>query len=269
MFAVTKGSGMIFISHTHSDKPVVEPVAIKLKEIFGEERVFYDSWSIQPGDGIIEKMNDGLTNPKYVFFFVSAASLKSKMVNLEWQNALMKATKGDCKIIPIRIDDSSMPALLTQTLYIDMYSQGLDVAIQQIIGVVQGTKGFEPAHSNFSNLTWSVSGNPFSELLVTITASHFMEPNPYFLVLMDNTNKDVTVGLNDDAPHTGGYNEAINVSGNIVNGWAIAPLGGAITPKHPFKIKVKSLAGNMISLRGIMHKSSGDGYFSIPPTNPF
>lgn len=32
----------IFLSHTFSDKPVVEPVALALKETFGERNVFYD-----------------------------------------------------------------------------------------------------------------------------------------------------------------------------------------------------------------------------------
>ena len=53
---------MIFISHNSKDKPIVEPIAVKLSTIFGQDNVFYDSWSIQPGDGIIDKMNDGLSN---------------------------------------------------------------------------------------------------------------------------------------------------------------------------------------------------------------
>lgn len=68
---------MIFLSHNFKDG-----------DIFGQENVFYDSWSIQPGDGIIDKMNDGLTQCKLFFFFVSNNSLNSEMVKLEWQNAL-------------------------------------------------------------------------------------------------------------------------------------------------------------------------------------
>lgn len=260
---------MIFISHTHSDKPVVEPVALRLREIFGEEKVFYDSWSIQPGDGIIEKMNDGLTDPRFVFFFVSEASLQSKMVELEWQNALMKVTKGECKIIPVRVDGSSMPALLTQTLYIDMFSNGIDVATQQIIGVIQGTKGFEPAHEKFSNLTWSVEGHQTNEFTVSIRASHLMEPNPYFLILLDNDDSQVYVKLTNGIPSVGGYNPEVVVAGHKVNAWAIAPLGGAITPRHPLQISITSRSGFPIRLRGVMHKSSGDQYTSIPPSKPF
>ncbi|MEX5563244.1 toll/interleukin-1 receptor domain-containing protein [Pseudophaeobacter sp. 1A16562] len=260
---------MIFISHTYGDKPVVEPVAMRLREIFGEDKVFYDAWSIRPGDGIIEKMNKGLTDPRFVFFFVSEASLKSKMVELEWQNALMKATKGECKIIPVRVDDTPMPALLTQTLYIDMFSNGIDIATQQIIGVVQGTKGFEPAHEKFSNLTWSTEGTTTKELVISIGASHLMEPNPYFLVLLDNDNKQVNVKLTNGSPSVGGYNPGVVVSGVKVNAWAIAPMGGAITPKHPLQLTVTSKDGSAIVLRGIMHKSSGEEYTTIPPSKVF
>ena len=74
---------MIFISHTAKDKAIVEPIALRLAQVYGQNNVFYDSWSIQPGDGIIDKMNEGLTNCKFFFFFVSKNSLQSNMFKLE------------------------------------------------------------------------------------------------------------------------------------------------------------------------------------------
>ncbi len=50
----------IFLSHTHADKALVEPIAERLAQAFGRDTVFYDSWSIQPGDGIVDKMNEAL-----------------------------------------------------------------------------------------------------------------------------------------------------------------------------------------------------------------
>ena len=67
---------MIFISHNGKDKEVVAPFAHKLAEIFGIKNVFYDSWSIRPGDGIIDKMNEGLEKCKFFFFFISKNSLE-------------------------------------------------------------------------------------------------------------------------------------------------------------------------------------------------
>ena len=102
---------MIFLSHNYNDKPVVEQIALKLKEIFGQDNVFYDSWSIQPGQGIIDKMNEGLTNCRYFLFFISKNSLTSEMVKMEWQNALFKAAQNRIMFIPIRMDASVMPAI--------------------------------------------------------------------------------------------------------------------------------------------------------------
>lgn len=99
---------MIFLSHTHADKALVDEIAGRLAKVFGKDAIFYDRWSIQPGDGIIDKMNAGLDNCRFFFFFVSKKSLQSGMVKLEWQNALLKATKGETKVIPVKVDDVLM-----------------------------------------------------------------------------------------------------------------------------------------------------------------
>src|SRR5690242_3748225 len=70
----------IFLSHTKADKPLVEQIANRLAKLYGQESIFYDSWSIQPGDGIIERMNTGVHEASIFFFFVSANSLASNMV---------------------------------------------------------------------------------------------------------------------------------------------------------------------------------------------
>lgn len=38
---------MIFLSHNGKDKDVVEPIAVRLKDVYGEENIFYDSWPIR------------------------------------------------------------------------------------------------------------------------------------------------------------------------------------------------------------------------------
>lgn len=53
------------------------------------------------------------------------------MAKLEWQNALYSVSQGKTRIVPVRIDDSDMPAVLKQTLFIDMHAIGLDATIAQ------------------------------------------------------------------------------------------------------------------------------------------
>lgn len=61
----------IFISYTHRDKSLVTPIAEVIRQTFGQESVFFDQWSIQPGDSIIEEMNQGLSRSKFFLYFVS------------------------------------------------------------------------------------------------------------------------------------------------------------------------------------------------------
>lgn len=122
---------MIFLSHNRKEKPVVEQVALKRRQIYGQENIFYDSWSIQSGEGIIDKMNEGLSKCHFFFFFVSKNSLQSNMVKLEWQDALFKATQNGNSFIPIRMDNSPMPTFLTQSLFIDIFSISLDGTFTQ------------------------------------------------------------------------------------------------------------------------------------------
>jgi len=255
----------IFLSHNNEDKPVVEPVAIRLAEIFGKDKVFYDAWSIQPGDGIIDKMNKGMASPDFVFFFVSERSLSSKMVELEWQNAVYKSTKGLCKIIPIRIDNIQMPPILLQNLYIDMYQHGIEVALHDIVSCVQGNNTFTPQHQEFSNLTVSVSGDVNSKLELKVSAAHLMEPNPFFLVLLSNKEDEVKVGLSDNTPSRGGFNPNIPLEdGSLCNGFAIAPLGGAITPKIPLRITIEVKAGSPIQFVRILHRTEEKKFTPLP-----
>lgn len=257
---------MIFLSHTHGDKPVVEPVALRLSEIFGQQNVFYDSWSIQPGDGIIDKMNEGLTTPEFVFFFVSSASLSSNMVKLEWQNALYKASSGKTRIIPIRVDGTPMPPLLSQNVYIDMYAQGIEVAIQQIVNLVQGNNSFTPQHGSFSNLTWRTQPLTDSNgLEIIVSASHLFEPMADVVILSDNTDKDASLDPTPQ-PFVGGFNPSITLTNGITtNAFRYAPMtGGGISPKNPLRIRLLQKGVTPLEIRGVLHKE-GDQYIPLPP----
>jgi hypothetical protein len=75
-------------------------------------------------------MNKGLGDCELFLFSVSKNSLQSEMVKLEWQNAVIKATQGKTKIILVKIDDCMMPLILMQSLYINLFVKGLEVALR-------------------------------------------------------------------------------------------------------------------------------------------
>lgn len=58
----------IFISYSHKDQPIVAHMAEIIRTSFGQENVFFDQWSMQPGDSIIGAMNQGLADCNFFCF---------------------------------------------------------------------------------------------------------------------------------------------------------------------------------------------------------
>lgn len=254
---------MIFLSHNHRDKPVVEQVAIRLRDIFGQDAVFYDSWSIQPGDGIVDKMNQGLGDCRLFLLFVSKNSLRSKMVDLEWQNALMKAVRGDLKIVPVKMDDCMMPPILLQSLYIDVYGQGLEVAVRQIVDVAQGRNTYGPGPQQFSNLRASLRQNG-DTITVEIQAAHYMEPISHFLFLIDNAENEVSASLKSGGLVRHRFTPCIKLSnGEVCNAWFLG-VDQALVPGFPLVATLKGKPGAAVRLKAVMHEKRRGEWQAIP-----
>ena len=256
----------IFLSHNHNDKPMVEGVALKLAAIFGHDQVFYDSWSIRPGDGIIDQMNKGLEAPEFVFFFVSANSLASGMVKLEWQNALYAASKGKTRIVPVRVDGSEMPPVLKQTLFIDMHTIGLEAAIAQIVSVTQGNASFTPQHQGFSNLTFSRESNADGAIEIAVKASHLMEPNPSFVFVTSNQETEIGWATKNNDMFFGGYNkDALGLrGGGTAHGILMRPMGKTLTPQHPMRFLFTKKGATPIRILDVLHEKSENQWVPVP-----
>ncbi len=252
---------MIFLSHNYKDKPVVEQVAIKLKNVFGQQNVFYDSWSIQPGDGIIDKMDEGLSNCKFFFFFISDNSLNSAMVKLEWQNALIKAAQKAIRFIPIRMDKTELPFLLTQSLYIDLYSQGLDTAIRQIVDVIQGTNTFQNPNGAFYNLiaTKRIEGD---KLVIECKARFYMEPiSSFAFVTLDNVN-DISFQVSHEMVYESGKHCNVKLTnGDVVNIIYISVMHST-TPDMPMVVEFSSKSN--LDIISVLHKKTHEFLEAIP-----
>lgn len=255
---------MIFLSHTHADKPIVETLAQPLGQIFGADKVFYDSWSIQPGDGVIDKMNDALAQCRHFFFFVSKKSLQSNMVKLEWQNAVLKATKGETKIIPVKLDDCMMPAILLQTLYIDLFGQGPEVALRQMVDVIAGRNVYCPDGGGYQNLRAYMSTDG-SKVTIEFRAETYMEPHSRYLVLLENPESEVAWS----APREGMFEsrfaeKAVTLGdGRVVSGLLMARQTPT-TPGFPLVAELTPRTGAPIRVVGAMRIVAHDKFTDVP-----
>src|SRR3989338_4944883 len=254
---------MIFISHTHKDKHIVEPIATQLASVFGEDKVFYDSWSIQHGDGLIDKMNEGLEGCKFFFFFVSKNSMQSRLVKLEWQNAILKMTKEQTKLIPVKIDDCLMPNVLLQTLYIDYFGQGPENAIRQMIDVVRGNNTFSSEKvQQFQNVRAYLSEKDGSTI-VEFRAQVYTEPHSDYLILLDNKKEELSWKAVGESSYLSNFNDEV-----IYNGKKSAALymgrSTATSPGFPFTVDLKPRVDTKIKFKGAMRAVSKKLYKLIP-----
>ncbi|WP_281558137.1 toll/interleukin-1 receptor domain-containing protein [Thalassomonas sp. RHCl1] len=111
----------IFISHSSSDKPFVKKLASALlSEGFP---VWLDSWKLELGDSLIDKIYDGIEASSLVLLVVSKSAIESGWVNREINAALVKEeTIGRKFLIPLRLDDCEFPLKIADRLYGDFSS---------------------------------------------------------------------------------------------------------------------------------------------------
>lgn len=257
---------MIFLSHNKKDKPIVEPIAIQLASVFGQDRVFYDSWSIQPGDGIIDKMNEGLTNCKYFFYFVSANSLTSSMVKMEWQNALVKAAQNLIKFIPVRLDQSSLPPIMLQTLYIDLFSHGLNVAVRQMIDVINGVNTYHSGSLKFNNLV-AYKYRESNRLIVECRALQYLEPITMFSFLTLNDIDKVSFNVPGEGFYTQGKHKDVEFNNGLKANAITIGLGRGTLPGFPLLVEFISTDGSSMDVISVYHQESRDYFAPIPMIN--
>ncbi len=256
---------MIFISHNSKDKPIVEPIAAALAEMYGYTNVFYDSWSIRPGDGIIDKMNEGLEKCEFFFFFISHNSLTSEMVKMEWQNALMRKAKTGIRFIPIRVDNSVLPAIILQRLYLDLFTYGPETVTRQMIDVIDGN-AIKPVKKESNLVVYREFLENGTRERYTCSAKYYYEPITFFAVITLYKEDDIK---ERKCPYEGMYMGGFNKDVPLPNLNAIAfSIGRGITPSLPFvfEVAVKEKKCDMIGIK-ILHKQGEEMYVPVELVN--
>jgi TIR domain/SIR2-like domain len=120
----------VFVSYSRLDRVVVDKIVVRLKQ--DGHDVWIDTVQLKPGDNIQQTVEAGLAQADAMVVVVSRNSLKSKWIQQEFTTiALQQLSKGERRIIPVKIDDSPVPAYLADRVYIDM-SENFDAGLEQL-----------------------------------------------------------------------------------------------------------------------------------------
>ena len=117
----------VFICHASKDKPTARQVAHFLKGLGSE--VWFDEWEIKVGESIVQKIDGALGQVTHLLLLLSKHSVYRPWVQKEFSSALMRQlSDSSITVLPMRLDDSQLPALLADIKYADArtgLSQGL------------------------------------------------------------------------------------------------------------------------------------------------
>jgi hypothetical protein len=108
----------IFISYNHKDAAIARQVDAAL--IQNDFLVWRDISEIKPGDRIADRITEALTAADYYVLLISQSSSKSEWVRRELSLALELSQTKKLTLVPLLLDDASVPLELRGLLYIDL-----------------------------------------------------------------------------------------------------------------------------------------------------
>jgi hypothetical protein len=121
---------LVFVSYSQLDNLVVAKIVHRLKR--DGHRIWIDVMQLKPGDNIQQTVQKGLDQADAMVVVVSRNSFKSKWIQQEFTMiALQQLSKRERRIIPVKIDDSPVPAYLADRVYIDM-SENFDAGLERL-----------------------------------------------------------------------------------------------------------------------------------------
>ena len=112
----------VFLSHSSKDKEIVRNLAEKLKA--DGVKVWFDEWSIELGDSIPSKIEEGLEQSRILILAMSANAFGSDWVSLERNLAIFHDLQNkEQHFVPVRLDNSEIKSSLKQFAYLDLHKQ--------------------------------------------------------------------------------------------------------------------------------------------------
>jgi hypothetical protein len=126
--------GKVFISHTTADKPFVRRLSARLGK--SQFQVWFDEHDLIAGDPLPERVGKALQAAKVILVVVSKESVASKWLRYELNVATDRMIKGECRVIPVVIDETPLPAEVIGLLYADC-RKGLAQGLPSILTALQ------------------------------------------------------------------------------------------------------------------------------------
>ena len=124
----------IFISHRSADAVAAEKLANDIQK--AGHHVWLDEWTIDIGDSIVKRMEEGLVGAAYLILCYSDAGVMTPWISREWMSTLARQMEGqDIRILPVTLTGRVAPAILSDIRSADLrtdWNRGLTLLLRSI-----------------------------------------------------------------------------------------------------------------------------------------
>lgn len=127
---------VLFVCHASEDAAFVD----RLVEALDSRalRAWYDKREIIVGDSIVDKINEGLADARYLLVVLSPGSVDKPWVKRELNAALMRQlSAAKVKVLPVLLEDCDIPPLLADIKYAD-FRTSFDRGLSQLLPALRG-----------------------------------------------------------------------------------------------------------------------------------
>ena len=167
------------------------------------------------------------------------------------------------RFVPVRLDQSSLPPIMMQTVYIDLFSHGLDVAVRQMIDVVNGTNTFREASNSFNNLV-AYKCRENGKLIIECRALQYLEPISMFsLMTFDDIDK-IQHAVPGEVMHSSGLHKEVQVNPFVKANFITLGISRGTLPGFPFIVELTSRELSSFDIVSVWHQTSSTAFSPIP-----
>jgi hypothetical protein len=124
----------VFISYSHADRATAVSIATHLQEAGAD--VWIDSWQIEVGDSILEKINDGISTSDFLVVLLSKASVGSRWVKEELAEGSVILAERGAFILPVLLEECEIPLFLRYRKYLRLDNDPKE-ALDEIVGKLE------------------------------------------------------------------------------------------------------------------------------------
>ncbi|QHL87638.1 TIR domain-containing protein [Nibribacter ruber] len=125
----------VFISYSSKDSEFIERLSVNL--VKNRINVWLDKWAMQPGDSLIDKIQQGLTDSSFLLVVLSNNSVESEWCKKELNSGLMRELEEKkVVVIPILLEKCKVPLLLKEKLYAD-FTEDFDKGFESLLRPLQ------------------------------------------------------------------------------------------------------------------------------------